>query len=687
METALPIINNEENNNTEKKKKRGEVIESKFNELIDINKSLATGFMNFSDKFENIMVKPEPKETPKKDPIEEAKKDREKEKKKEEDRENSRKNTKKEKLDKIGKKLSNIGDGISKLPGFANNLFEALLNPLVAGVLIRDILKSGGFKKLLKGTVRSPLFALASGIGIGVMDGVDATLKKDEFNSSKTASFIGGFLSGDGNKGIMSWAKQMGKWALLGAGAGMVAGPVGALTGAFIGMALGGITKMLGADYISDKFDQLGNFFKRQSDLIFGSSFLLNDEDIAKRKQDTQNAIKTQTDKLNGLNEKLLMQQKLLNVAILEGDQNNIDNIRNNITSIKNNIEDQSESLEREREKMNQVLEDEKLKDMSGLERLGHGLKEYTEGLKYIFYDTPKSMFNGVWEWLQNSTKTAKEKILKHSEIDPDDFDKATASIFDNFLGGYGDFLDGTFDETKTHFGNIGKDITNILYDMWEKTTKSIGESITEWKDSIVGTFNDIVEYTKKLFTLDGIKGLIFGEKNKVKKTSIIETTNEEKIINKSKELEKDIGVFEKTKNYFFGKDNKIEPIIASNVEKTSMLAKENIENITNRFNQSFDKNIIDTTRKNIIEKQIFEKIKNTDNRIVIEKGNIQRDVGLTRKTETLTRMTDQKKMKEESVRNNLLNNNVDARSNSSTVVNQQTIVKTANPNDNSFMF
>ena len=69
METSLPIINNEENNNTEKKKKRGEVIESKFNELIDINKNLATGFMNFSDKFENIMVKPEPKEKPKKKPM------------------------------------------------------------------------------------------------------------------------------------------------------------------------------------------------------------------------------------------------------------------------------------------------------------------------------------------------------------------------------------------------------------------------------------------------------------------------------------------------------------------------------------------------------------------------------------------------------------------------------------------
>ena len=49
--------------------------------------------------------------------------------------------------------------------------------------------------------------------------------------------------------------------------------------------------------------------------------------------------------------------------------------------------------------------------------------------------------------------------------------------------------------------------------------------------------------------------------------------------------------------------------------------------------------------------------------------------------------MTEQKKMKEEGIRNNLLNNNVDARSNSSTIVNQQTIVKTANPNDNSFMF
>ena len=107
-----------------------------------------------------------------------------------------------------------------------------------------------GLAGLMKGAVKafsSPKMAkvmgpaaIAAGIALMVKDGIAGMKMADEWGTSKTSAAMGGILGGvdSGFKGAM---KNMGKWALIGAGIGSFFPVVGTLIGGLIGAVIGAI--------------------------------------------------------------------------------------------------------------------------------------------------------------------------------------------------------------------------------------------------------------------------------------------------------------------------------------------------------------------------------------------------------------------------------------------------------------
>lgn len=116
---------------------------------------------------------------------------------------------------------------------------------------------------LLKG---AGIASLAGGILWGVIDGIIAVGKADEWGVSKISAGIGGFLGGTGEGGDIKDAfANAGKFALTGAGIGMLAGgPIGALAGGLIGAVIGGVLGWIGGENIALFFDGVGAWFKEQ---------------------------------------------------------------------------------------------------------------------------------------------------------------------------------------------------------------------------------------------------------------------------------------------------------------------------------------------------------------------------------------------------------------------------------------
>lgn len=116
---------------------------------------------------------------------------------------------------------------------------------------------------LLKG---AGIASLAGGILWGVIDGIIAVGKADEWGVSKISAGIGGFLGGTGEGGDIKDAfANAGKFALTGAGIGMLAGgPIGALAGGLAGAVIGGVLGWIGGENIALFFDGVGSWFKEQ---------------------------------------------------------------------------------------------------------------------------------------------------------------------------------------------------------------------------------------------------------------------------------------------------------------------------------------------------------------------------------------------------------------------------------------
>jgi hypothetical protein len=108
----------------------------------------------------------------------------------------------------------------------------------------------------------NPITMLLAGVVWGVVDGVKATFKADEWGVSKGSAGLAGFLAGS-TDGLFA---NMGKWALLGAGVGTLAIPipiVGTIVGGLIGTIIGAIFSAIGAEKLAQKFDGIAVWFDK----------------------------------------------------------------------------------------------------------------------------------------------------------------------------------------------------------------------------------------------------------------------------------------------------------------------------------------------------------------------------------------------------------------------------------------
>lgn len=147
--------------------------------------------------------------------------------------------------------------------------------------------EKGSFLDILKGGIGGignligkvfPFASIIAGLGFMIADGFKALTAG--WGTSKVSSFIGGMLGGT-SKGMEGAFKNMGKWALIGAGIGTLAIPipiVGTLIGGLLGAVVGGILGYIGGENLSKGLDKIGawvktniwdKFLKPYGDFIF----------------------------------------------------------------------------------------------------------------------------------------------------------------------------------------------------------------------------------------------------------------------------------------------------------------------------------------------------------------------------------------------------------------------------------
>jgi len=158
-------------------------------------------------------------------------------------------------LKDLGKKLLPlIGGFFGKLFEviFKGNLFQNIGNllakkfPSLFGKEFANFLGKAGPKAMI-----------ISGLIMMVIDGIKGMLAG--WKTSKISGFIGGFLGG-ADKGIKGAFKNMGKWALIGAGVGSFVPVVGTVLGGLIGAVVGGIIGFIGGERIAKALDAIGGF-------------------------------------------------------------------------------------------------------------------------------------------------------------------------------------------------------------------------------------------------------------------------------------------------------------------------------------------------------------------------------------------------------------------------------------------
>lgn len=163
----------------------------------------------------------------------------------------------------IGASAVYIGGLINSLLGKdkeSSGMSESLSGGLLGGGL------AGGVGSLLiKGLSAGSIIA---GVVWGIVDAISAVFKSDEWGVSKLSAGLAGFFAGSGEGGIKDAFKGMGKWALIGAGIGLLTGPIGALAGGLIGGALGGILGFVGGEKVAKAFDAIGSWFAKTWEVV-----------------------------------------------------------------------------------------------------------------------------------------------------------------------------------------------------------------------------------------------------------------------------------------------------------------------------------------------------------------------------------------------------------------------------------
>lgn len=121
-----------------------------------------------------------------------------------------------------------------------------------------------GASGLIKGAgklLTNPVTAIVAGVIWMATDAIRGIFKAKEWGTSKVSAGLGGALGGM-DKGIKGAFKNMGKWALIGAGIGSFIPVVGTIAGGLIGGAIGAILGFIGGERLAKGFDKIGAWFK-----------------------------------------------------------------------------------------------------------------------------------------------------------------------------------------------------------------------------------------------------------------------------------------------------------------------------------------------------------------------------------------------------------------------------------------
>ena len=207
----------------------------------------------------------------------------------------ARKEAARAKKDKAGVQDVNVLNWKETKEEEGGGLFDSLKEMLgfkmdVGGFSLGSLFKKGGLKKLLltlgttlfggiktafasvgmgiKGLLGPTLMkflspmALITGLVLAVKDGISAMGSSMDWGVGKISAFLGGFFGGEADGGVMNMFKNMGKWALIGAGIGSVVPVVGTLVGGLVGAAIGGLLGLIGAKRIAQAFSAVGAWLK-----------------------------------------------------------------------------------------------------------------------------------------------------------------------------------------------------------------------------------------------------------------------------------------------------------------------------------------------------------------------------------------------------------------------------------------
>lgn len=124
-----------------------------------------------------------------------------------------------------------------------------------SGKLIFNVIKTA-----LSSIVTTSVGRLIGGIGALIYDGIAGYFKSEEWGVSKISGVIGGMLGGTFQNETLNIFVNMGKWALLGARAGTVFGPLGTAIGGAVGALLGGVLGYFGGEKIAKWLDEFGTW-------------------------------------------------------------------------------------------------------------------------------------------------------------------------------------------------------------------------------------------------------------------------------------------------------------------------------------------------------------------------------------------------------------------------------------------
>jgi gas vesicle protein len=156
--------------------------------------------------------------------------------------------------DKNKKGKSIIGDNeIDTIESPKKGFLSGILNKLLAGLGLSAL------PSFLKGLAGPSL--IAAGLVWMAVDGVKGWMMAGQWGTSKISAALGSILGGLGH-GMEGAFKNMGKWALIGAGIGMRVNPIlGTLIGGLIGAAVGAIMGWIGGENLAKTFDTINAWF------------------------------------------------------------------------------------------------------------------------------------------------------------------------------------------------------------------------------------------------------------------------------------------------------------------------------------------------------------------------------------------------------------------------------------------